>query len=139
MVEANRSSVIISAHHYVLKDTTVASGEWEGMQRTESGAWKPRYHGYFPQGTPQGASFLYWVDSKQDSGAFEERSGGSALKCRFMARSTHSHDSRRYIRREIAYRAAMGHDVYQRRCPDPLPYSAGNRRPEELAADIHRW
>ena len=33
MVEANRSSVIISAHHYVLKDTTVASGEWEGMQR----------------------------------------------------------------------------------------------------------
>jgi hypothetical protein len=28
-------------------------------------------HGYFPQGTPQGASFLYWVDSKPDSGAFE--------------------------------------------------------------------
>ena len=71
MVENNRSSIIISAHHYVLKDTTVASGEWEGMQRGESGAWTGRYHGYFPQGTPQGASFLYWVDSKQDSGAFE--------------------------------------------------------------------
>ena len=71
MVEENRSSIIISAHHYVLKDTTVASGEWEGMRRDEHGAWTSWYHGYFPQGTPQGASFLYWVDSKQNSGAFE--------------------------------------------------------------------
>jgi hypothetical protein len=71
MVEENRSSIIISAHHYVLKGTTIASGEWEGMRRDENGAWTSWYHGYFPQGTPQGASFLYWVDSKQDSGAFE--------------------------------------------------------------------
>ena len=71
MVRNNPTSIIISAHHYVLKDTTVASGLWEGMQRAEDGTWTPRYHGYFPQGTPQGASFLYWVDSKQDSGAFE--------------------------------------------------------------------
>jgi hypothetical protein len=71
MVEENPSAIIISAHHYVLKDTTVASGEWEGMLRDENGAWKGRYHGYFPQGTPQGASFLYWVDSKPDSAAFE--------------------------------------------------------------------
>ena len=71
MVEENRSSIIISAHHYVLKDTTVASGEWEGMQKDENGGWKTGYHGYYPQGTPQGASFLYWVDSKPDSGAFE--------------------------------------------------------------------
>jgi hypothetical protein len=71
MVDENRASIIISAHHYVLKDTTVASGEWEGMRHDEAGAWKSWYHGYFPQGTPQGASFLYWVDSKPDSGAFE--------------------------------------------------------------------
>jgi len=71
-VEENRSSIIVSAHHYVLKDTTVASGEWEGMRRDASGAWRSLYHGYFPQGTPQGASFLYWVDSKPDSGAFED-------------------------------------------------------------------
>ena len=71
MVEDNRSSIIISAHHYVLRDTTVASGEWEGMQRDENGAWTSRYHGYFAQGTPQGASFLYWVDDKPDSRAFE--------------------------------------------------------------------
>jgi hypothetical protein len=71
MIEENQSSIIISAHHYLLKDTTVASGEWEGMQRDENDAWIPKYHGYFPQGTPQGASYLYWVDSKPDSGAFE--------------------------------------------------------------------
>jgi hypothetical protein len=71
MVEENGSSIIISAHHYVLKDTTVASGEWEGMQRDATGGWEPRYHGLYPQGTPQGASFLYWVDSQPDSGAFE--------------------------------------------------------------------
>jgi hypothetical protein len=36
-VEQNPSSIIITAHHYVLKNTTVASGEWEGTptdQRT---------------------------------------------------------------------------------------------------------
>ncbi len=71
MVEENRSSLIVTAHHYVLKDTTIGSGEWEGMQRDENGAWHSAYHGYFPRGTPQGASFLYWVDSKPDSGAFE--------------------------------------------------------------------
>ena len=46
MVEKNPNSIIISAHHYVLKNTTVASGEWEGLERDQSGAWKPRYHNY---------------------------------------------------------------------------------------------
>ena len=77
MVEENPSSVIISAHHYVLKDTTVASGDWEGFERDGKGGWKERYHGYFEKGTPQGASYLYWVDSKQDSGVFEKFLGAS--------------------------------------------------------------
>jgi hypothetical protein len=71
MVESNRDSIIISAHHYMLKNTTVASGEWEGMRKDENGDWKPHYHGYFPQGSPKGASYLYWVDSKPDAQAFE--------------------------------------------------------------------
>jgi len=71
MVEENPSSIVVTASHYMLKDTTVASGEWEGMRRDQNGSWKSWYHGYYPQGTPQGASFLYWVDSKPDSGAFE--------------------------------------------------------------------
>jgi hypothetical protein len=78
MVEQNPSSIIISAHHYMLKDTTTASGEWEGMRRDEKGGWKDWYHGYYEgKGTPQGASYLYWVDSKQDSGAFENFLGAS--------------------------------------------------------------
>src|SRR5258708_23239400 len=77
MVEENPRSIIISAHHYMLKNTTVASGEWEGFQRDANGAWKEHYHGYWPQSTPQGASHLYWVDSKQDSGAFENFLGAA--------------------------------------------------------------
>jgi len=72
MIDENRSSIIVSAHHYMLKNTTVASGFWEGMQRNKDGAWKSWYHGYYAQGTPQGASYLYWVDSKQDSHSFED-------------------------------------------------------------------
>ena len=83
MVEQNPSSIIISAHHYVLnrrqgdeagaQNTTVASGDWEGFHRDEKGQWKDWYHGYYEgKGSPRGASYLYWVDSKQDSGAFED-------------------------------------------------------------------
>jgi hypothetical protein len=35
-----RIAAIITASHYVLKDTTVASGEWEGMRRDQNGAWQ---------------------------------------------------------------------------------------------------
>ncbi len=71
MVEANQDKIIVCAHHYVLKETTVASGEWEGMRRDDSGAWRSHYHGYKARGTPIGASYLYWVDSKPDAQAFE--------------------------------------------------------------------
>lgn len=70
-VEANRDAIVVCAHHYVLKDTTVASGEWEGMQRGPDGRWKSKYHGYYEQGTPAGASYLYWVDGRRDAQAFE--------------------------------------------------------------------
>ncbi len=63
--------IIISVHHYMLKDTTVASGSWEGMQLDEAGNWEDRYHGYRPLGTPDGASYLYWVGSRPHAQAFE--------------------------------------------------------------------
>ena len=94
MVDGNRSTIIITAHHYVLKNTTVASGEWEGMQRNQNGAWEPRYHGYFPQGTPQGASYLYWVDSKRDSHAFEDVLAAKPASDCAMARWPHAHRPR---------------------------------------------
>jgi hypothetical protein len=70
MVESNRDSIILTAHHYVLKNTTVASGEWEGMKK-KNDAWATNYHGYFEKGTPKGASYLYWVNSKPDAQLFE--------------------------------------------------------------------
>lgn len=71
MVESNQDKIIVSAHHYVLKDTTVASGEWEGVRRNATGGWVSHYHGYKELGTPKGASYLYWVDSRPDAQAFE--------------------------------------------------------------------
>lgn len=70
-VAANQQAIIISAHHHMLKETTVASGPWEGYKRGADGKWKAHYHGYFPDGGPEGASYLYWVDGKPDAQAFE--------------------------------------------------------------------
>ena len=71
IVEANRDSVIISAHHHMLKETTVASGPWEGFVKSKDGSYVSHYHGNFPKGAPKGASYLYWVDGKPDAQAFE--------------------------------------------------------------------
>lgn len=71
MVEANPDSLIVTVHHYMLKDTTTASGEWEGFRKMPDGTLKPGYHGYFPQGAPRGASYLYFVGGQPDAQAFE--------------------------------------------------------------------
>lgn len=70
-VEANRDAVIVSAHHHMLRETTVASGPWEGYVKGSDGKWKAHYHGYFADGGPEGASYLYFVDGKPDAQAFE--------------------------------------------------------------------
>jgi hypothetical protein len=91
MVEENPSSVIISAHHYVLKNTTVASGDWEGFRRGDKGEWQDWYHGYYEgKGSPRGASYLYWVDSKHESGAFENYLAAAPGRG-LMARCPHAH------------------------------------------------
>ena len=71
MVEANRDSCIVTCHHHMLRETTVASGPWEGFVKDPEGNWKSHYHGYFPGGGPEGASYLYFVDGKPDAQAFE--------------------------------------------------------------------
>jgi len=71
MIEENPDSIIISAHHHMLKETTVASGPWEGFRKKPDGGWTNAYHGYFPKGAPEGASYLYFVDDKPDAQAFE--------------------------------------------------------------------
>ena len=62
-VEANQDKIIVTAHHHMLKETTVASGPWEGV---DGG-----YHGRFEDGAPIGASYLYFVGGVPDAGTFE--------------------------------------------------------------------
>lgn len=71
-VESNhKDKIILTAHHYLLKNTTVATGDWEGMKRTDTGAWATDYHGYYAEGTPHAASYLYWVGGSAGGGEFE--------------------------------------------------------------------
>ena len=70
-LEANEDSVLISTHHHMLKETTVASGPWEGHVPDGQGSWTSGYHGYFADGGPEGSSYLYFLDDKPDAQAFE--------------------------------------------------------------------
>jgi len=63
MVESNRDRIIVTCHYHVLKDTTIASGEWEGIMGN--------YHGYMEDGAPEGAGYLYFVGDEPDATAFE--------------------------------------------------------------------
>ncbi len=62
-VEANHDRIVITCHHHMIKETTVASGLNEGCDQG--------YHGRMPDGAPQGSSFIYFVDGEPDSGRFE--------------------------------------------------------------------
>jgi len=55
----------------MLKETTVASGPFEGFEKDKKGRWRSYYHGYFSDGAPEGASYLYFVDGRPDAQAFE--------------------------------------------------------------------
>ncbi|MBX7209018.1 MAG: metallophosphoesterase [Verrucomicrobiaceae bacterium] len=72
-VEANRDLIVISAHHHMLRETTVGSGDWEGVEKLPDGSFKSRYHGVQKDaGTAvEGASYLYFLDDKPKAMAFE--------------------------------------------------------------------
>jgi hypothetical protein len=70
-VEANRDCIIVSAHHHMLCETTVGSGPWEGHRMDVHNEWNGHYHGYFADGGPKGASYLYFVDGVAEARAFE--------------------------------------------------------------------
>jgi hypothetical protein len=87
MVEANRDKIIFTCAHHVLRDTTVASGRWEGIR---SG-----YHRKFDDA--EGASYLYWVGDDTDATAFqdylEQHPGAIDL---WLAGHTHTHPDDHY-------------------------------------------
>jgi len=70
-VESNQDKIIVTAHHHMLKETTVASGPWEGLKRGDDGQWESHYHGFFSKGAPEAASYLYFVGGVADAQAFE--------------------------------------------------------------------
>ena len=62
--------IIISCHHHMLRETTVGSGDFEGVQKNPDGTYRRgRYHG--ADGAPEGASYLYFLGDKPKAQAFE--------------------------------------------------------------------
>jgi hypothetical protein len=87
MVESNQGKIIVTCTHQVLRDTTVASGRWEGVRSD--------YHNKFDDA--EGASYLYWVGDNTDSDAFQdylERNPGAIDL--WLAGHTHTHPDDRY-------------------------------------------
>ncbi|MCC6174831.1 MAG: hypothetical protein IT305_05975 [Chloroflexi bacterium] len=91
-VEEHQDLILVSAHHHMLKETTVASGPWEGFVKNERGDWTSHYHGYYPDSGPEGASYLYYLDDTPDAQAFERylaaRPGAIDL---WLGGHTHTH------------------------------------------------
>jgi hypothetical protein len=69
-VAAARGEIVVSCHHHMLRETTVASGDYEGVSRYPDGRYRHgRYHGV--DGVPEGASYLYFVDDQPKAQTFE--------------------------------------------------------------------
>ncbi len=71
VAEARTSDeIVVSVHHHMLRETTVASGDYEGVSRYPDGRYRHgRYHGV--DGVPEGASYLYFVDEEPKAQKFE--------------------------------------------------------------------
>ncbi|MBI3935401.1 MAG: metallophosphoesterase [Betaproteobacteria bacterium] len=61
-VERNQDRIIVTCAHHVLRDTTTASGRWEGI--------RAGYHKRYEDA--EGASYLYWVGDDADSNLFHD-------------------------------------------------------------------
>jgi len=68
MVERNGDCIIVTCHHHMLRNTTVASGDWEGTEGM--------YHGALSDGDPKGASYLSFVGGEPGAGLFERYLAG---------------------------------------------------------------
>ena len=67
---AGKDEIIITGAHHMRRETTVGSGDYEGVSRNPDGTFRfGRYHG--PDGAPEGASYLYFLGDKPKAQAFE--------------------------------------------------------------------
>jgi hypothetical protein len=69
-VDEADGEITISCHHHMLRETTVGSGDYEGVAQYPDGRYRHgRYHGV--DGVPEGASYLYFLDDRPKAQAFE--------------------------------------------------------------------
>ena len=113
-LEANEDSVLVSTHHHMLKETTVASGPWEGHVPDGQGSWTSGYHGYFADGGPEGSSYLYFLDDKPDAQAFEGYLSDNPGSLGPVAGRPYAHQPGRSQGRAVTRRAEVGLHVHQR-------------------------
>jgi hypothetical protein len=73
LVETARANneIIVSRHHHMLRETTVGSGDFEGVRKNPDGTYRRgKYHG--ADGAPEGASYLHFPGDKPKAQAFEQ-------------------------------------------------------------------
>jgi hypothetical protein len=69
-VESSADDIVVSCHHHMLRETTVGSGDYEGVSKNPDGTYRAgKYHG--ADGAPEGASYLYFLDDQPKAQAFE--------------------------------------------------------------------
>jgi len=95
MVEANQDRIIITCAHHMLRDTTTATGRWEGVHGN--------YHHEYEDA--EGASYLYWVGDDIDSSLFHDYfdSHPGAIDL-WLGSHTHAHPDDRFGRKEMVVR-----------------------------------
>lgn len=91
-VEAHRDRIIVTCAHHMLRDTTTATGRWEGV--------RGHYHHEYEDA--EGASYLYWVGDDTDSNLFHDyfESHPGAIDL-WLGSHTHAHPDDRFGRKEM--------------------------------------
>ena len=95
LVEANRDKIIVTCAHHMLRDTTTATGRWEGVNGN--------YHQQYEDA--EGASYLYWVGDETDSNAFHDyfAKNPGAIDL-WLGSHTHAHPDDRFGRKSMLER-----------------------------------
>jgi len=91
-VESNQDKIIVTCAHHMLRDTTTATGRWEGVHGN--------YHGQYEDA--EGSSYLFWVGDDPDSNLFHDffASHPRAIDL-WLGSHTHAHPDDRYGRKEM--------------------------------------
>jgi hypothetical protein len=115
---AGKDEIIITGAHHMLRETTVGSGDYEGVSRNPDGTFRSgRYHG--PDGAPEGASYLYFLGDKPKAQAFENYLAAHPGAIDLWV-GGHTH-TRRRAQRPFACGAQMGRQFRQLRAAVEIP------------------